>query len=43
MAAWKGKLSERQMAAEIAFIKELWADDQRRFRDRINQLRPQPQ
>ncbi len=42
MPAWKGKLSDREIRSVIAYIKTLWEDDQRRFQDRINQLRPAP-
>lgn len=42
MPAWKGKLSDREIEAVIAYIKTLWDEDQRAFQQRINELRPTP-
>lgn len=42
MPAWKGKLSDREIRAVIVYIKTLWEADQRRFQERVNQLRPAP-
>lgn len=40
MPAWKGKLDDREIRSVIAYIKTLWAADQRRFQDHINEVRP---
>lgn len=42
MPAWRGKLSDLEIRSVITSIKTLWAEDQRRFQDRINQVRPAP-
>lgn len=42
MPAWKDTLSEHEIRSVVAYIKTLWEEDQRRFQDRVNQLRPRP-
>lgn len=42
MPAWKGKLSDREIRSVIAYIKTLWTEDQRRFQEQVNQVRPTP-
>lgn len=42
MPAWKGRLDDHEIRSVIVYIKTLWAADQRRFQDHINEVRPTP-
>ena len=37
MPAWKGKLSDEDIAAILAFVKTMWTEEERQFQARITQ------